>query len=57
MPRERAKWFPHEAQVPMRSEGADGLVVARNPGNAGGAKGPESLADDMGQPQVGGAHG
>lgn len=34
----------------MRSEGADGPVVAPNPGNAGGAKGPDSLADGTGQP-------
>ncbi len=29
----------------MRGEGADGLVVARMPGNAGGAKGPESVLE------------
>lgn len=39
----------------MRGEGADGLVVARMPGNAGGARGPDSLAEDAGQPVMGGA--
>jgi len=39
----------------MRGAGADGPVVARKPGNAGGAKGPDSLADDAGQPGMGGA--
>lgn len=42
-------------RVPMRGEGADGLVVAMKPGNAGGAKGPNFLADDIGQPAMGGA--
>jgi hypothetical protein len=42
-------------RVPMRGEGADGLVVAMKPGNAGGAKGPNFLADDVGQPAMGGA--
>jgi len=39
----------------MRGEGADGLVVAMKPGNAGGARGPDSLAEDAGQPAMGGA--
>ena len=39
----------------MRGEGADGLVVARKPGNAGGAKGPDDLAEDLSQPAMGGA--
>ena len=39
----------------MRGEGVDGLVVARKPGNAGGAKGPDDLADGEGQPARGGA--
>ncbi len=39
----------------MRGTGADGLVVAMPPGNAGGAKGPDSLADEAGQPVMGGA--
>jgi hypothetical protein len=43
-------------RVPMRGEGADGLVVVRKPGNAGGAKGPDSPADDAGQPVMGGAN-
>ena len=40
----------------MRGEGADGLVVARMPGNAGGAKGPDDLAEGEDQPEMGGAH-
>jgi hypothetical protein len=40
----------------MRDEGADGLVVALKPGNAGGARGPNDLADGEGQPVSGGAH-
>ena len=39
----------------MRGEGADGLVVARMPGNAGGAREPDLLADGAGQPVMGGA--
>jgi len=39
----------------MRGEGTDGLVVAPNPGNAGGAKGPDPLALGGGQPAMGGA--
>jgi len=39
----------------MRGEGADGLVVALKPGNAGGAKGPDDLAEGRGQPEMGGA--
>jgi hypothetical protein len=39
----------------MRGEGADGLVVAMKPGNAGGARGPDSLAEGAGQPAMGGA--
>jgi hypothetical protein len=39
----------------MRGEGADGLVVAMKPGNAGGARGPDSLAEDTSQPAMGGA--
>jgi hypothetical protein len=38
----------------MRGEGADGLVVARKPGNAGGARGPSELAKGRGQPAMGG---
>jgi hypothetical protein len=34
----------------MRAEGTDGPVVAVKPGNAGGAKGPDSPADDASQP-------
>jgi hypothetical protein len=39
----------------MRGEGTDGPMVAMKPGNAGGAKGPDSLAEDAGQPAMGGA--
>ena len=39
----------------MRGEGTDGLVVAWKRGNAGGAKGPDDLADDVSQPAMGGA--
>jgi hypothetical protein len=39
----------------MRGDGADGLVVARKPGNAGRAKGPDDLAEGIGQPEMGGA--
>ena len=39
----------------MRGEGADGLVVARKPGTAGGAREPDSLAKGAGQPAMGGA--
>jgi hypothetical protein len=39
----------------MRGEGADGLVVAMKPGNAGGARGSDDLAEGTGQPVMGGA--
>ena len=39
----------------MRGEGTDGPVVVMKPGNAGGAKGPDSPAEAAGQPAVGGA--
>jgi hypothetical protein len=42
--------------VPMRGLGADGLVVAKKPGNAGGAREPDDLAEGMGQPAMGGAY-
>ena len=41
--------------VPRRGTGADGLVVARKPGNAGGAKEPDDLAEEASQPAMGGA--
>jgi len=44
-------------RVPMRGEGADRLVVATMPGNAGGAKGSDCPAVAMSQPVRGGAHG
>lgn len=42
--------------VPKRGAGADGLVVARKPGNAGGAREPDDLAEGTSQPEMGGAH-
>lgn len=46
---------PVRCRVPIREEGADGLVTAMKPGNAGGAKGPDSLANGRSQPAMGGA--
>lgn len=43
------------SRVPMRGEGTDGLVVAKKPGNTGGARGPSGLAKGTGQPGMGGA--
>ena len=40
----------------MRGAGADGLVVASKPGNAGGGKGPDNPAEGAGQPAMGGAY-
>jgi len=48
---------PARRKVPMRGEGADWLVVAMKPGNAGGAKGPTYSALAAGQPERGGACG
>jgi hypothetical protein len=42
--------------VPMRGEGADRLVVAKKPGNAGGAREPDDLAEGIGQPEMEGAY-
>jgi len=42
-------------RVPMRGEGAVGSVLVTKPGNAGGAKGPDSSAEGAGQPVMGGA--
>lgn len=39
----------------MRGTGTDGPVVAMNPGNAGGAKGPDTLASGTDQPATGGS--
>ena len=39
----------------MRGAGTDGFVVAVMPGNAGGAKGPDSPAKETSQPERGGA--
>lgn len=46
---------PARGRVPMRGGGADRLVVVMKPGNAGGAKGPDDLANGAGQPAMGGA--
>ena len=43
--------------VPRRDTGADGPVVVMKPGNAGGATGPDDLAETRGQPERGGADG
>lgn len=43
-------------RVPRRSAGADQLAVAMRPGNAGGAKGLNRPAAEVGQPGRGGAH-
>ena len=43
-------------RVPKRSAGADQLVVAMKPGNAGGAKGLNRLVSGVSQPGRGGAH-
>jgi hypothetical protein len=40
----------------MRGAGADGLVVAKKSGNADGAKEPDNLAEEVGQPAMGGAY-
>jgi hypothetical protein len=38
----------------MRGRGTDGPVVAKKPGNAGGAKGSDDPAEGVGQPAMGG---
>ena len=43
------------SRVPMRGTGTDGFVVVMKPGNAGGAKGPDTPAEEIGQPARGGA--
>jgi len=48
---------PMRRKVPKRRGGADRLVVAAKPVNAGGAKGPTCGASSVGQPARGGAHG
>jgi hypothetical protein len=40
----------------MRGGGADRPVVVMKPGNAGGAKGLDDLAEGEGQPAMGGAY-
>ena len=44
-------------RVPTQGAGADQLVVARKPSNAGGAKGLNYPVSDVRQPARGGAHG
>ena len=44
MRRENSKWQPHEEERTDARGGTDRPVVARNPVNAGGAKGPASPA-------------
>jgi hypothetical protein len=39
----------------MQGAGTDGSVRAMKPGNAGRAKGPDSLVEGVGQPAMGGA--
>ena len=57
MSRERPKGkTPVRVRVPMRSAGADRLVIVTKPGNAGGAKGPNRPASGMDQPERGGVH-
>jgi len=48
---------PVRVRVPIRSAGADWLVVAMKLGNAGGAKEPNRPASEMDQPERGGVHG
>jgi len=43
-------------RIPMQYRGADRLIVAMKPGNAGGAKEPGNSAEDMEQPVMGGIH-
>jgi hypothetical protein len=44
---------PRRVRVPMRGAGADRSVVAKKPGNAGGAKGPACPALNAAQPDRG----
>lgn len=37
----------------MHGAGADGFAVVMKPGNVGGAKGPDHLANDNSQPAMG----
>jgi hypothetical protein len=39
----------------MRGAGTDGFVVVMKPGNASGAKEPDTPAEEIGQPARGGA--
>ena len=46
---------PARIRVPKRDTGTDGSVVVMKPGNAGGAKGPDTPTEDASQPARGGA--
>src|ERR1700722_18802587 len=45
---------PARVRVPRRSAGADRFVVAKKPGNSGGAKGSGRPVSDVDQPARGG---
>jgi hypothetical protein len=56
MRREKSKRdAPARIRVPRRDTETDGSVVVMKPGNAGGAKGPDTPAEDASQPVRGGA--
>jgi len=44
---------PRGAEYRCEAQGRTGFVVAMKPGNAGGAKGPDSSAKGVGQPTEG----
>ena len=55
MQREKSKRVaPARIRVPRRDTETDGSVVVTKPGNAGGAKGPDTPAEDASQPARGG---
>ena len=56
MQREKSKReAPARTRVPKRGTETDGSVLVMKPGNAGGAKGPDTPAEDASQPARGGA--
>jgi hypothetical protein len=55
MPRETSKWQTHEEQSTDAGRRDGRAVRAMKPGNAGRAKGPDSPAEGIGQPAMGGA--
>jgi hypothetical protein len=55
MPRETSKWQTHEEQSTDAGCRDGRAVRAMKPGNAGRAKGPDSPAEGIGQPAMGGA--